>query len=495
MKQRKNSLFDLRQETALTFDDVLLVPGKSDILPNEAVVKTRLTAKITLNTPLVTAAMDTVTESAMAVAIAREGGIGIIHKNMDIEDQAAEVEKVKRYESGVVTSPFTLSPSHRVMDALKIMDERKISGFPITENKKLVGLVTNRDLRYSHNPSTPLSNIMVPLDRLITAKPGIALEAAKDLLYKHRIEKLPLVNNKGELVGLITVRDIQNKLQYPEACTDLKGRLRAGAAVGTAADTLERVEALVAAGVDIIAVDTAHGHNIKVINTVKAIRKKYPSLDIIGGNVVTAEAVSDLARAGVNVVKVGIGPGSICTTRVVAGVGMPQITAVADCAAEADKRGVTIIADGGIRYSGDIAKALAAGAHAVMIGGLFAGTAESPGEVVLFEGRTYKSYRGMGSLGAMKKGSKDRYFQADTKEESKMIPEGIEGRVPFRGPVSDSVRQFVGGLRSAMGYCGAKTISDLRKAKFVRMTAAGVRESHPHDIKITKEAPNYRTDN
>ncbi|MBL8028715.1 MAG: IMP dehydrogenase [Fibrobacteres bacterium] len=495
MKQRKNNSLNLRPETALTFDDVLLVPGRSEVLPNEAVIKTKLTAKIVLNSPFVTAAMDTVTESAMAVAIAREGGIGIIHKNMDIEAQAGEVEKVKRYESGVVTSPFTLSPDHRVMDALKIMDERKISGFPITVGKKLVGLVTNRDLRYSHNPSTPLSKIMVPLNRLITARAGISLEAAKDLLFKHRIEKLPLVNNKGELVGLITVRDIQNRLQYPEACIDAKGRLRVGAAVGTASDTLERAAALVAAGVDIIAVDTAHGHSVKVLDTVRAVRKKFPNIAIIGGNVVTAKAVADLAKAGADVIKVGVGPGSICTTRVVAGVGLPQISAVADCAAEAKKQGVTIIADGGIRYSGDIAKALAAGADAVMIGGLFAGTTESPGEVVLFEGRTYKSYRGMGSLGAMKKGSKDRYFQSETKEESKMIPEGIEGRVPFRGPVSDSVRQFIGGLRSAMGYCGARTITELRKAEFVRMTGAGVRESHPHDVKITKEAPNYRTEN
>ncbi len=484
----------LRQELALTFDDVLLVPGASDVLPGETVVKTQLTPRIALNVPIVTAAMDTVTEAAMAVAIAREGGLGIIHKNLTIEEQATEVEKVKRYESGVITSPFTLGPDSLVMDALRIMEERKISGFPIVEEKKLVGLVTNRDLRYSHNPATPLSRIMVPLNKLITAKFGIDLDSAKDLLYKHRIEKLPLVNSKGELVGLITVRDIQNKLQYPEACIDKKGRLRVGAAVGTTPDTMDRVAALVRAGVDIIAVDTAHGHNKGVLNMVRRIRKAYPSLDIIGGNVVTAAAVKDLAEAGATVVKVGIGPGSICTTRVVAGVGLPQITAIADCAKVAAKVGVTIIADGGIRYSGDIAKALAAGADAVMIGGLLAGTSESPGELILLEGRTYKSYRGMGSLGAMKKGSKDRYFQSDTKEESKMIPEGIEGRVPFRGSVSDSVRQFVGGLRSAMGYCGAKTLAGMRKAEFVQITAAGVRESHPHDVKITKEAPNYRTD-
>lgn len=485
---------NLRNGTALTFDDVLLVPGASSVLPNETVVKTRLTERISLNIPLVTAAMDTVTEHEMAVAIAREGGIGIIHKNMTIEEQASEVEKVKRYESGVITSPFTLSPDHQVVDALKIMDERKISGFPITVGKLLVGLVTNRDLRFSHDPQTPLKQIMVPLERLITAKPGISLEKAKALLYEHRIEKLPLVNGKGELVGLVTVRDIQNKIQYPNACIDPKGRLRVGAAVGTAVDFLERAEALIKAGVDILAVDTAHGHSSKVLETVKKIRKRFPDTDIIGGNIVTGAAVRDLVKAGVNAVKVGVGPGSICTTRVVAGVGVPQITAVADCALEAKKTGTPIIADGGIRYSGDIVKALAAGADSVMIGSLFAGTTESPGEVILFEGRTFKSYRGMGSLGAMKKGSKDRYFQADTHDESKMIPEGIEGRVPFRGPVSDSVQQFIGGLRSGMGYCGAKTVADLRKANFVRITAAGVRESHPHDIKITKEAPNYRTD-
>jgi len=485
----------LYKETGLTFDDVLLIPSKSGVLPNETQVKTRLTKRITLNIPILTAAMDTVTESDMAVAIAREGGLGIIHKNMTIEEQASQVEKVKRYESGVVNSPITLSPNHRVADALKIMAERKISGFPITDGKKLVGILTNRDLRFNDDPSVRIRQVMIGRDKLITARAGISLEGAKAILYKHRIEKLPLINAKGELTGLITVRDILNKIQYPDACIDAKGRLRVGAAVGTAADTLERVAGLIAAGADIIAVDTAHGHQAKVLETVRRIKKRYPNLDVIGGNIVTPEAVRDLARAGADAVKVGVGPGSICTTRVVIGVGVPQITAIDQCARAAAKAGVTVIADGGIRYSGDISKAIAAGADTVMIGSLFAGTTESPGETILFEGRTYKSYRGMGSLGAMKKGSKDRYFQGHVEEESKMIPEGIEGRVPFRGPVSESVRQFIGGLHGAMGYCGARTIPEFKKAKFIRITTAGVRESHPHDVKITKEPPNYRVEN
>jgi IMP dehydrogenase len=482
-------------KVALTFDDVLLVPAKSGVLPKDAQVKTRLTRRTALNIPLITSAMDTVTESDMAIAIAREGGVGIIHKNMDIESQAREVEKVKRYESGIVTNPITLSPQHRVGDALKIMADRKISGFPITEGKKLVGILTNRDLRFYDNPGEKIGKIMIRLDKLITARAGISLEEAKSVLYKNRIEKLPLVNKNGELAGLITIRDILSKIQYPNACTDKKGRLRVGAAVGTAADTLERVMALIEAGADVMTVDTAHGHSLNVVNTVARIRKRFPDLEIIAGNVVTGEAAADLVRAGANAVKVGVGPGSICTTRVVTGVGMPQITAIGDCCRAVEKLNVPVIADGGIRYSGDISKAIAAGADAVMIGSLFAGTAESPGETILYEGRTYKSYRGMGSLDAMKRGSKDRYFQADTEDESKMIPEGIEGRVPFKGPVADSVRHLIGGLKAAMGYCGAATLAQLKKARFIRITGAGVRESHPHDVKITKEAPNYRVEN
>jgi IMP dehydrogenase len=482
-------------KTALTFDDVLLVPAHSRILPAEADVRTRLTGKISLNIPILSAAMDTVTESDMAIAMAREGGIGIIHKNMSIAEQAGEVEKVKRYESGVITNPVTLSPEHRVGDAMKIMAEKKISGFPITKGRKLVGLITNRDLRFHTDPGARIGRVMVTLPKLITARLGVSLEEAKRILYRNRIEKLPLVNRKGELVGLITVKDILKKQEYPNACTDSKGRLRAGAAVGTAADTLDRVAALAAAGADVVVVDTAHGHSERVIDMVRRIKRRWSPLQVIGGNIVTAAAARDLIRAGADGVKVGVGPGSICTTRVVMGVGIPQITAICDCAAEAKRHGVPVIADGGIRYSGDIAKALAAGADTVMIGNLFAGTTESPGETVLYEGRTYKSYRGMGSLAAMKLGSKDRYFQADAIEETKMIPEGIEGRVPFRGPVSDSIFQFIGGLRSSMGYCGARNLSEFRRAKFVRVTMAGVRENHPHDVKITKEAPNYRVEN
>ncbi|MFH0919361.1 MAG: IMP dehydrogenase [Fibrobacterota bacterium] len=478
----------------LTFDDVLLVPARSAVLPKDAIVKTRLTARISLNVPLLTAAMDTVTESDMAIAIAREGGVGILHKNMTIEEQAAEVEKVKRYESGIITNPVTLSPEHRVADALKIMQERKISGFPITEGKRLVGILTNRDLRFHDNPNARIGSVMVARDRLITAPAGISLVKAKVILYENRIEKLPIVNKRFELVGLITIRDIINRLQYPNACIDKKGRLRVGAAVGTAPDTLERAAALVRAGADVIVVDTAHGHSTRVLETVRLIRKRFPSQDLIGGNIVTARAALDLARAGADAVKVGVGPGSICTTRVVMGVGVPQITAIHQVYNALKKTDVTLIADGGIRYSGDLAKALAAGADSVMIGSLFAGTAESPGETILFEGRSYKSYRGMGSLGAMKKGSKDRYFQNDVVDESKMVPEGIEGRVPFKGPVADSVRVLVGGLKSSMGYCGVATIAGMKKAEFVRITAAGIRESHPHDVTITKEAPNYRTE-
>ncbi len=435
--------------------------------------------------------MDTVTESGMAIAIAREGGLGIIHKNMSIERQAYEVEAVKRTESGILTNPVTLSPEHKVGDALKIMREKKVSGFPICEGKKLVGIFTNRDLRFHNNPNTKLGTAMVPQERLITGPEGITLEKAREILYKHRIEKLPIINKKRELVGLVTIRDILNKIEHPFACVDNAGSLRVGAAVGTAADTLERVDALVCAGADVIVVDTAHGHSLKVLGIITKIKKKYALLNVIGGNIVTARALQALVDAGADGVKVGIGAGSICTTRIVAGVGVPQLSAILDCCETAEKCGVPIIADGGVRYSGDCAKAIAAGADAIMIGSLFAGTAESPGETILFEGRTYKSYRGMGSLGAMRKGSGDRYFQ-ETAEESKMVPEGIEGRVPFKGPVADSVNMLVGGLKVAMGYCGAKDIKAMKKAEFIRITNAGIRESHPHDVTITKEAPNYR---
>ncbi|UOD35171.1 IMP dehydrogenase [Deferribacteraceae bacterium V6Fe1] len=476
---------------ALTFDDVLLIPRKSDVLPHEVSTKTNLTKKITLNIPLVSAAMDTVTEAKLAIAIAQEGGIGFIHKNMSIEEQAEEVDKVKRSESGMIVDPITIEHGKNVEDALALMSKYKISGIPVTKNGKLYGILTNRDLRFVKNISDPIEKYMTK-ENLVTVPVGTSLEEAKEHLQEHRIEKLLVVDEDYNLKGLITIKDINKKLKYPNATKDEFGRLRVGAAVGVTPETLERVAALIDKGVDVIVVDTAHGHSKKVIDMVKTLRAKYPELQLVAGNVATAEAVEDLIKAGVDCVKVGIGPGSICTTRVVAGVGVPQITAIMDCAQMAEKYDIPIIADGGVKYSGDVVKAIAAGANVVMIGSLFAGTTESPGEIELYQGRSYKVYRGMGSVGAMKKGSKDRYFQDETEIESKFVPEGIEGRVHYKGDLSQTIYQLVGGLRSGMGYLGCRTIDEVRNnAKFVRISNAGLRESHVHDVIITKEAPNY----
>ncbi len=472
----------------LTFDDVLLVPQKSEILPKDVSLKSKLADGIELNIPLMSAAMDTVTESRMAIAIAREGGLGIIHKNMSIEAQGREVDRVKRSEHGVITDPFFLEPENKVTDALALMQKYKISGVPITKNGKLVGILTNRDLRFETDFDQPIDNVMTK-ERLVTAPVGTSLLEAQKILGKHRIEKLPIVDDNYNLKGLITIKDIEKSIQYPNSAKDKNGRLLVGAAVGTSKDTFERIDELVKNRVDIITVDTAHGHSMGVIESVKKIKAKYPNLKVIAGNVATAKAVEALVDAGADVVKVGIGPGSICTTRVVAGIGVPQLTAVMDCAEMAHKLGKTIIADGGIKYSGDITKALAAGGNAVMLGSLLAGTKESPGEIELYQGRSFKVYRGMGSLSAMAAGSKDRYFQEDAK---KFVPEGVEGRVPYRGTISDIVYQLIGGIRSGMGYCGAKDLETLRAtAEFIKITSASLRESHPHDISITKEAPNY----
>ena len=476
----------------LTFDDVLLVPQASDVLPNEVDLRTVLTDGIELNIPIVSAAMDTVTESRLAIAMAREGGMGIIHKNMTIEEQAKEVDKVKRSEHGVITDPFFLAPENLVRDAVALMERYRISGVPVTKNGKLVGILTNRDLRFETNYDQPIENVMTK-ENLVTAPVGTSLEDAQKILGKNRIEKLPIVDSKGYLKGLITIKDIEKSIQYPNSARDKHGRLIVGAAVGTAPNTMERVAALVEAKVDVVAIDTAHGHYAMVLKKVEAIKKKYPNVPLIAGNVATAAATKALIEAGADVVKVGIGPGSICTTRVVAGIGVPQLTAVMDCAEMADKLGKRVIADGGIKYSGDIVKALAAGGSAVMIGSMLAGTAESPGEIELYQGRSFKVYRGMGSLSAMAAGSKDRYFQDNNK---KFVPEGVEGRVPFRGSVSDIIYQMKGGLRSGMGYCGKHNIEELRKdSEFIRITNAGLLESHPHDISISKEAPNYSARN
>lgn len=473
----------------LTFDDVLLIPQASNVLPADVDLRTKLTDKIQLNLPLMSAAMDTVTESRMAIAMAREGGIGIIHKNMSIEEQASHVDKVKRSEHGVITDPFFLEPDNDVKDAVKLMEKYRISGVPITKEGKLVGILTNRDLRFESNFEQPISNIMTK-DGLVTAPVGTSLEQAQKILGKHRIEKLPIVDEQGYLKGLITIKDIEKSIQYPNSARDVNGRLLVGATVGIAANTMDRIEALVSARVDIITIDTAHGHSAGVIKKVEEIRAKFPNLPIIAGNVATAAATEALIKAGADVVKVGIGPGSICTTRVVAGIGVPQLTAVMDCAEMADKLGKRVIADGGIKYSGDIVKALAAGASAVMVGSLLAGTLESPGEVELYQGRSFKVYRGMGSLGAMAAGSSDRYFQEGGK---KFVPEGVEGRVPYRGSVAEVIYQMKGGLRAGMGYCGKATVEDLRtNSQFVRITNASLIESHPHDISISKEAPNYQ---
>ena len=472
----------------LTFDDVLLIPAASDVLPSGVDLHTGLTDELRLNIPLMSSAMDTVTESKLAIALAREGGIGIIHKNMTIEEQASQVDKVKRSEHGVITDPFFLAPDNSVREAVALMERYKISGVPITKNGKLVGILTNRDLRFESNYDQPIDNVMTKKN-LVTAPVGTSLEEAQKILGKHRIEKLPIVDKDGYLKGLITIKDIEKSIQYPNSARDKNGRLLAGAAVGRAPDTMERIAALVSAKVDVITVDTAHGHQLGVLDEVKAIKAKFPNLPVIAGNVATAEATKALIDAGADVVKVGIGPGSICTTRVVAGIGMPQLTAIMDCAEQADKMGKRIIADGGIKYSGDIVKALGAGASVVMIGSLFAGTLESPGEIEIYQGRNFKVYRGMGSLGAMAAGGNDRYFQESAR---KFVPEGVEGRVPYRGKLADIVYQMLGGIRAGMGYCGMHTIDEMRKkAQFVRITNASLIESHPHDISITKESPNY----
>ena len=487
---------------ALTFDDVLLVPAFSAILPKETSVKTRLTKSIELNIPLVSAAMDTVTESELAIAIARSGGIGFVHKNLSITQQAREVARVKRHESGIIRDPITLYENATVGDAIDLMQKHSISGIPIIENPvsaddaslKLKGIVTNRDLRFKPSPEMVISSLMTSGKNLITAREDIDLESAEEILLSNKIEKLLITDDNGNLKGLITFKDIQKRKIYPLACKDEHGRLRVGAAVGIRPDTIDRVSALVGAGVDVVAVDTAHGHSKAVGDMVRTIKEHYPELQVVAGNVATAEAVRDLVKAGADAVKVGIGPGSICTTRVVAGVGMPQLTAVMNCSAEAVKTGTPIIADGGIKYSGDIAKAIAAGADSVMIGSIFAGTDESPGETILYEGRRFKAYRGMGSLGAMSEpeGSSDRYFQDASKESKKYVPEGIEGRIPAKGTLEEVIYQLIGGLKSSMGYCGVRNTDEMKtNTNFVRITAAGLRESHPHDVMITKEAPNY----
>lgn len=481
----------IRQQ-ALTFDDVLLVPAKSNVLPNDAVLKTQLTKTIALNIPLLSAAMDTVTESSLAIAMAQEGGLGIIHKNLSPQDQAKQVSKVKKYESGVIKDPITIGSDFSVRDVIALTEKKQISGLPVIENGELLGLVTKRDLRFETNLDQPVSSIMTPKEKLVTVKEGVSKEEVLSLLHQHRIERLLVVDDNEKLSGMITVKDIMKTTNYPLACKDEQGRLRVGAAVGTGADTEERVTALANAEVDVIVVDTAHGHSKGVIDRVRWVKENFPHIQVIGGNIATGEAAKDLVAAGADCVKVGIGPGSICTTRIVAGVGVPQISAIDSVAEALEGSGVPFIADGGIRFSGDVSKAIVAGAYCVMIGSMFAGTEEAPGEVELFQGRSYKSYRGMGSLGAMKQGSSDRYFQADSSAE-KLVPEGIEGRVPFKGPLSGIVHQLLGGVRSTMGYVGCGTIDELRtKPEFVQITNAGMSESHVHDVTITKEAPNYR---
>jgi IMP dehydrogenase len=473
----------------LTFDDVLLVPRKSEVFGREINVTTTLGSDLGLTIPFLSSAMDTVTESALAIAIAREGGIGVIHKNMSISEQAQEVDRVKRSESGVITNPFSLTPDHHVYHAEELMAKYRISGVPIVdEDNKLVGILTNRDLRFVHDYSMKIHEVMTK-ENLVTAPVGTTLQQAEGLLQKHKIEKLPLVDANNELKGLITIKDIEKAIQFPSSAKDKHGRLLVAAAVGVSKDVKERAAALVDAGIDLIVVDSAHGHHINILNTVRMLREEYPTLPICAGNVATGAATKDLIEAGATVIKVGIGPGSICTTRVIAGIGVPQVTAIYDCANVARQYNIPIIADGGIKYSGDVVKAIAAGASAVMIGSLFAGTEESPGETEIFQGRRFKVYRGMGSISAMKDGSKDRYFQED---ESKLVPEGIEGRVPYKGPLSDIIYQLVGGLRSGMGYCGTESIVELMNdTEFIRITGAGLRESHPHDVQITKESPNY----
>jgi IMP dehydrogenase len=483
---------DSRIREGLTFDDVLLVPGASDILPKDVDLRTLLTREIPLNTPLVSSAMDTVTEHQTAICMAQNGGIGILHRNLSIAEQASEVDKVKRSESGMIVDPITMRPEQRIYEALEVMARYRISGVPVTREGKAVGILTNRDLRFVKDKNQEISKVMTK-ENLVTVPPGTTLERAKDLLHEHRIEKLLVVDHEGNLRGLITIKDIEKNERFPNAAKDALGRLRCGAAVGVGRDQLERAEALIETGVDVVVVDTAHGHAASVLEMVRQLRRSHPDLAIIGGNVATAEGTEELIKAGVSAVKVGVGPGSICTTRVVTGVGVPQFTAVADCAQVASRFGVPVISDGGIKYSGDVLKALAGGASTVMIGSLFAGTDEAPGEVVLYQGRSYKIYRGMGSIGAMSSGrSRDRYFQAEVDDSAKLVPEGIEGRVPYRGSLSNSVYQMLGGVRSGMGYVGAANLSELRaKARFVKISSAGLQESHVHDVIITKEAPNY----
>jgi IMP dehydrogenase len=477
----------------LTYDDVMLVPAKSQVLPSEVDMRTSLSRHIQINIPIVSSAMDTVTESRLAIAMAREGGLGIIHRVLSPADQAVEVDKVKKSESGMILDPVTISPEQTIRDAHELMAKYRISGIPVTKNKKLVGILTNRDLRFESRMELKVSQVM-RRDKLITAPEGTSLEKAREILHEHRIEKLPVVNKHFELKGLITIKDIEKRIKYPSACKDGHGRLRVGAAVGVGPETEDRMAQLKNAGVDLVVVDTAHGHAQAVLDTVKMIKKHYPDLELVAGNIATADAAKDLLKVGVDAVKVGVGPGSICTTRIVSGAGMPQLTAIAECAKALEGSGVPIIADGGIKFSGDISKALAAGASSVMLGGLLAGTEESPGETVLYQARTYKVYRGMGSIGAMERGGGDRYGQTG-RQPQKLVPEGIEGRVPYKGPLSAVIYQLVGGVKSGMGYCGCKTIPELQqKATFIRQTVAGLRESHVHDVIITKEAPNYRMD-
>ena len=481
-------------EYGFTFDDLILVPARSNILPNQVDVRTRLSRNIALNVPIVSAAMDTVTESETAITMARQGGLGFIHKNMSIERQALEVEKVKKSESGMIVDPITIEPDHKIYEVLEIMKKYRISGVPVVKEGNLVGIITNRDLRFETNLDQKIETVMTK-ENLATAKVGITLEESKAILHERRIEKLLVVDDEGKLQGLITIKDIEKIKKYPDSCKDGLGRLRVGAAVGIGPDMEERIASLKAAAVDVIVIDTAHGHSEKVVQAVRQTKKKFPDLELVAGNVATADGTRSLIDAGVDAVKVGVGPGSICTTRVVAGVGVPQMTAIINCAREAKKNKVPIIADGGIKYSGDISKALAGGADSVMIGSLFAGTEESPGETILFQGRTYKVYRGMGSLEAMKEGSRDRYFQEEMEQEQKLVPEGIVGRVPHRGPLADTVYQLVGGLRAGMGYVGCRDIETLqREAHFTRVTPAGLREGHVHDVIIIKEAPNYRVE-
>ena len=479
---------NLKIVEGLTFDDVLLVPQKSDITPDMINLKTHITKDIELNIPLMSAAMDTVTESALAIAMAREGGIGIIHKNMTIERQALEVDKVKRSEHGVIVDPFYLSPNHLLSDAEELMGKYKISGVPVCEGGKIVGIITNRDLRFEEDYSRKIAEVMTK-EKLVTAPEGTTLEEAQEILRRHKIEKLPIVDKNGMLKGLITIKDIEKSVKYPNSAKDSTGRLLVGAAIGITQDVLDRAQALINANVDLLVLDSAHGHSENIIKTVKLVKEHFPRIPLIAGNIATGEAAEELIAAGADAVKVGIGPGSICTTRIVAGIGVPQITAISDVAAVAKKHGIPVIADGGIKYSGDLTKAIAAGADVIMIGSLFAGCDESPGEEEIYQGRKFKVYRGMGSIAAMEVGSRDRYFQTNTK---KLVPEGVEGRVPYKGTLADTVYQLLGGLRSGMGYCGTQTVTDLKeRGKFVRITGAGLKESHPHDIYITKESPNY----